>query len=170
MRGKIQRSMARRAVILAGGSGTRFWPLSRKERPKQLLSLYGERTLLEETIERNRAIADSISISTGKHLEATIQRKLPDASLIVEPERRDTGPAVGLIASQFDDDDYLLLVHSDAYIHPPEEYEKTMRRALELVIRRDMKSAMKAASTEIHSTTVSQYPTSRPSCHNGCRP
>ena len=59
------------AIIMAGGSGTRFWPLSTKDTPKQLLKLFSDKTLLEETIDRlNRTgIYDKVYIVTGKGLE-----------------------------------------------------------------------------------------------------
>jgi mannose-1-phosphate guanylyltransferase/mannose-6-phosphate isomerase len=124
--------MAVRAIILAGGAGTRFWPLSRNEKPKQLLALNGKESLLEQTINRNKPLSDSQHISTGENLKKAIEKHVPKTPLIVEPSRRDTAAAVGLCATRFDDDDVLLLVSSDHLIKPQEAYEDTMQKAIAL--------------------------------------
>src|SRR5437870_1863606 len=93
------------AVIMAGGSGTRFWPLSRRKRPKQLLELYGRGTLLEQTAAR---IADVIPpertyIFTGELVRETIARclpKIPRRQIVAEPAARNTAPAIGLAAHE----------------------------------------------------------------------
>ena len=87
-------------LILAGGSGTRFWPLSRKSRPKQLLALEGERTLLRETVERLRPLVepDSIWICTTRALADAVRRDVPEVpaeQILLEPEGRNTAPAIG---------------------------------------------------------------------------
>ncbi|MDX1681390.1 MAG: sugar phosphate nucleotidyltransferase, partial [Akkermansiaceae bacterium] len=89
------------ALILAGGSGTRFWPLSRNTRPKQLIDLFGDGTLLEQTIKRLEGVvpAENILILTNAlQLEAVreIASMLPAKNIIAEPAKRDTGPAVAL--------------------------------------------------------------------------
>jgi mannose-1-phosphate guanylyltransferase len=88
-------------VLLAGGSGTRFWPLSRARRPKQFLVLTGRRPLLVETWQRVRKLAppSRIWIVAPRALATQVRAMLPrlqPANLIVEPSPRDTGPAVGL--------------------------------------------------------------------------
>jgi len=88
------------ALILAGGSGTRFWPLSRRSRPKQLLALEAERTLLQATFDRLRPLVDpgSIWISTTRELVRDVRRQLPQVAasqVVVEPEARNTAPAIG---------------------------------------------------------------------------
>jgi mannose-1-phosphate guanylyltransferase len=87
------------ALILAGGSGTRFWPLSRRSRPKQLLALEAERTLLQATFDRLRPLVDpdSIWVSTTRELVREVRRQLPQVAasqVVVEPEGRNTGPAI----------------------------------------------------------------------------
>lgn len=89
------------AVILAGGSGQRFWPLSRNHKPKQLLELFGETTLLEETVQRLDGIVppEKVLIVTN-----ALQRPgvlaiagrcgVPEENVVAEPERRDTAPAI----------------------------------------------------------------------------
>lgn len=89
------------AVLLAGGSGTRFWPLSRARTPKQFLALAGARPLLVETWRRLRRLAppDRTWIVAPRALGAGIRRMLPELparNWIVEPSARDTGPAVAL--------------------------------------------------------------------------
>jgi mannose-1-phosphate guanylyltransferase/mannose-6-phosphate isomerase len=97
-RGKASRF---HAVLLAGGSGTRFWPLSRATRPKQFLSLAGRRPLIVETWRRMRRLASPRRrwVVAPAALEQDVRRALPGLArdrLILEPSPRDTGPAVGL--------------------------------------------------------------------------
>jgi mannose-1-phosphate guanylyltransferase len=88
-------------LILAGGSGERFWPYSRRARPKQLLKLFSDRTLLEETIARlGRDVpAERIFILTNREQEAAVRAvcsALPPENIVAEPAKRDTAPAVAL--------------------------------------------------------------------------
>jgi len=88
---------------MAGGSGTRFWPLSRRACPKQLLPLWGGKTLIELTVERLESLTtlDRIYIVTGEHLEEQIAGVLPDLpreNIIVEPCARNTLPCIALAA------------------------------------------------------------------------
>lgn len=89
------------AVVPAGGSGTRLWPLSRAARPKFLLPLTGSETMLQATVSRLRPIASNerVYIVTGPAHVAEVARQVPGApaeQIIVEPEPRGTGPAIGL--------------------------------------------------------------------------
>ena len=89
------------ALILAGGSGQRFWPLSRRDRPKQLLRLISERTLLEETVARLESFVSNerILILTNIEQEKTVRELLkdfPKQNIIAEPAKRDTAAAVAL--------------------------------------------------------------------------
>src|SRR5687767_9142305 len=100
------------AVIMAGGTGTRFWPLSRSDRPKQLLDLTGGRTMIQSTVDRlgELAPAERTWVITNKSLTLPIAEQLPDFSrerIVGEPCKRDTAPAVGLgalLVSQADPD------------------------------------------------------------------
>jgi mannose-1-phosphate guanylyltransferase len=88
------------AVVLAGGSGTRFWPLSRRRRPKQLLALDGPRTLLQATVDRLRPLipAERVWIATTRELEEEVARQLPEIPrdhILLEPEARNTAAAIG---------------------------------------------------------------------------
>lgn len=92
------------AVVMAGGSGTRFWPLSRKAHPKQLIPLWGGKTLLELTVERLEAIVPTqqIWIVTGQTIAAPIRQvlgHLPEQNILVEPCARNTLPCVALAAA-----------------------------------------------------------------------
>jgi mannose-1-phosphate guanylyltransferase len=92
-----------RPVILAGGSGTRFWPRSRRARAKQVLALDGERSMLQQTVERLKPIADGEHtwIITNAHLAHEIGDQLPEVpagQIIQEPAARNTAPACGLAA------------------------------------------------------------------------
>jgi mannose-1-phosphate guanylyltransferase len=88
-------------VLLAGGSGTRFWPLSRVKRPKQFLPLAGDRSLLSSTWDRARKLApvDRLWIVAPRALTAAVRREIPALRrdrLVVEPSPRDTAPAIAL--------------------------------------------------------------------------
>ena len=89
------------ALILAGGSGTRFWPLSRNSRPKQLLDLFGDGTLLAQTIKRLEGLMpkENIFILTNElQKEGVIAEAqgIPAENSFAEPTKRDTAPAVAL--------------------------------------------------------------------------
>ena len=88
-------------LILAGGSGERFWPLSRRNRPKQLLSLFSTTTLLEETLARLEGWCerDHILILTNQEQEAAVRALaagLPPENIVAEPAKRDTAAAIAL--------------------------------------------------------------------------
>jgi mannose-1-phosphate guanylyltransferase len=97
--------MKRTAVIMAGGSGERFWPLSRKRKPKQLLKLASEnKMMLEESIERISSLIppEDIFIITGSHLLEPIRRALPilpAENIVAEPFKRNTAPCLALAAA-----------------------------------------------------------------------
>jgi len=86
-------------LVLAGGSGTRFWPVSRRRRPKQLLSLEGERSLLQATVDRLRPLVapERIWISTTADLAPDVRAQLPEVppgQVLLEPAGRNTAPAI----------------------------------------------------------------------------
>lgn len=91
------------AVIMAGGQGERFWPLSRENRPKQFLRLFGQRTLLQETANRLLPLLgwEKIFVVCGRHHAETVREQLPDLApeqVIIEPVGRNTAPCIGLAA------------------------------------------------------------------------
>ena len=90
-------------VILAGGSGTRFWPRSRKTRAKQVLALDGERTMIQQTVDRLMPVADpsDVWVITNSHLDDLIAEQLEEVSrghILSEPAARNTAPACALAA------------------------------------------------------------------------
>ena len=89
------------ALILAGGSGERFWPLSRRARPKQLLRLVAKETLLEQTVARLDGLVppERLLILTNVEQEAAVRELLPELpkeNIVAEPAKRDTAAAVAL--------------------------------------------------------------------------
>ena len=90
-------------VILAGGSGSRFWPKSRKDTPKQLLKILGNDTMIRLTYNRleNISQADHILIVTSRELSEQIKKEIPEIpeeNYIIEPSGKNTAPAIGLAA------------------------------------------------------------------------
>lgn len=118
-------------VILAGGDGERLWPLSRKKRPKQLLSLYGNTTFLEQAVERAQTVASSqekVWIITSAHHEDEVRSCVGKSvgHIIVEPIARNTAAAIITaceIIHSHDPNAHVLFIPSDAFI-PASEYQK----------------------------------------------
>ncbi len=127
-------------VILAGGRGTRFWPLSRKRRAKQLLALDGKQTMIQQTIARLTPMAapSRFWIITNDDLRPAILRqvrKLSAKQIIAEPAARNTTPAIGLAAFlllRHDPDAVLGLFPSDHVIAEPAQYRATLSRGIEI--------------------------------------
>ncbi len=127
-------------VILAGGRGTRFWPLSRKRRAKQLLALDGKHTMIQQTVARLAPMAapSRFRIITNEDLRSAIARQLPKISarqIVAEPAGRNTAPAIGLAAFlllRHDPDAVLGLFPSDHVIADTAEYRATLNRGIEI--------------------------------------
>ena len=126
------------SVILAGGSGVRFWPLSRESHPKQLLNIAGEKTLIQETVERLLPLTpiDRIVIITNEqHAYKTLSQLAPYGfkaeNLIAEPIGRNTAPAVALAAELFKDqpDEAMAIFPADHVVNDPEAFRGTLRQA-----------------------------------------
>src|SRR2546425_7463269 len=125
------------ALILAGGSGERFWPLSRRNRPKQLLRLVSERTLLEKTIARLEGLvpSDRILILTNVDQEKAVRdllKAFPKQNIIAEPAKRDTAAAVALGAGWIAGRDHaatMLVLPADHVIVDRAAFQDTMRTA-----------------------------------------
>ncbi len=122
-------------VILAGGSGTRLWPMSRAAQPKQLAKLVSDVTMIEDTIHRLLDIADwkQIFISTNADFAPLIQEllpKIPADHFIIEPEKRDTGPAMALAAawlSTIAPDEPMILMPSDHHIQDASAFQNVLK-------------------------------------------
>jgi mannose-1-phosphate guanylyltransferase len=128
------------AIVMAGGSGTRFWPASRAGLPKQLLALAGPRTLLEETIERLDGLVppERLLIATSARLLPAVHRQMPGVPTIGEPCRRDTAPCIGLAAllvSRCDPDATMAVMPSDHCIGPVDRFQASILQAAALVDR-----------------------------------
>jgi mannose-1-phosphate guanylyltransferase len=127
-------------VILAGGRGTRFWPLSRKRRAKQLLALDGKQTMIQQTLARLLPLAPAKScwVITNDDLRLAILRQLPKLSpgqVIAEPAGRNTAPAIGLAAFlllRHDPEAVLGMFPSDHVIAEPEKFRATLNRGIAL--------------------------------------
>ena len=132
-------------VILAGGRGTRFWPLSRKRRAKQLLALDGKQTMIQQTVARLAPLASPrrFWIITNDDLRPAILRQLPKLhpkQIIAEPAGRNTASAIGLAAFLLlrqDPDAVLGLFPSDHVIADPAQYRATLSRALKIAAEGD---------------------------------
>jgi len=131
------------AMIMAGGSGTRFWPASRSMTPKQLLSLVGEQTMIQATVSRlGQLIApERVVILTNQRLVEPIAAQLPQlpaGSIIGEPCKRDTAPCVGLAAAlmaKHDPDATMIVMPADHVIGPDDVFQQAISQAAELVER-----------------------------------
>lgn len=121
-------------VILAGGSGTRLWPLSRSTRAKQFLPLLSERTMLGETIDRVTGdIFDRTLIVGGAEQAERLGDY--DAELVLEPFARNTAPAIALAALSLPADATMLVMPSDHVITDREAFHRAVARALPLALQ-----------------------------------
>jgi mannose-1-phosphate guanylyltransferase len=126
-------------VILAGGGGTRLWPLSRQHRPKPLLNLLGDRSMLQDTVSRLAPLIepDRLFVAVNAVHAPEVARQLPElpaAQIVVEPVARETGPALGLAAihlAHHDPDAILASFQADHVVLQPE----ILRNAVALAAR-----------------------------------
>ncbi len=129
------------AVIMAGGSGTRFWPASRKLRPKQLLALSGKRTMIQSTVDR---LGDLIPpsrqlIVTNKLLVDAVRQQLPEIpahNVVGEPCKRDTAPCIGLAAAmvhRLDPEGTMVVMPSDHVIESDDAFQSAISAGEKLI-------------------------------------
>jgi mannose-1-phosphate guanylyltransferase len=129
------------AIIMAGGSGTRFWPRSRRDRPKQLLCLAGESTMLQQTVARVEHLVppERVYIITGAdQAEATRAQlpELPARNVVAEPAPRDTAPCIALAAATVaskDPSGTMIVMPADHVIEPVEAFRTSLRAAVGVV-------------------------------------
>lgn len=127
------------AIIMAGGSGTRFWPLSRRRRPKQLLDIFGDRSMIAQTAERISPLVpwENMIIVTGEHLVEPVQRALPQvpaANILAEPAARNTAPCIGLATELIQkrsqqEDPVIGVFPADHHIGDPEAFRRAIDAA-----------------------------------------
>jgi len=133
------------SVILAGGIGERFWPLSRKKRPKQFLRLTSDKMMLEETIDRILPLIpmERVKIVTGDTMHKQILENCNDiheSNIISEPVGRNTGPAIVLAAAHLykeDPDAIMVVLSADHLIRPPEKLRSILSTATKIAAHDD---------------------------------
>jgi len=132
------------AVIMAGGKGTRFWPLSTEDKPKQFLKLLGDQTMLQMTVKRLLPLIplERIFIVTGKQYIALVRKELPELkeeNIIVEPMGRNTAPCVALSAFYINniyENSTLLVVPSDHLIQEEVSFRNIIKAANHFVAKK----------------------------------
>ncbi|HEU0167766.1 MAG TPA: mannose-1-phosphate guanylyltransferase, partial [Chloroflexota bacterium] len=143
-------------VILAGGSGTRLWPRSRRDRPKHTLELVTERSMLQETFDRaHQAVpAEQILVVTEASHSELIREQLPELpkeNVLVEPTRRGTGPAIGWAAVHVrrrDPDAVMAVLASDHIITRPAEFLTVLLASAHEAAENDVLMTMGIPPTE----------------------
>jgi mannose-1-phosphate guanylyltransferase len=129
------------AIIMAGGTGTRFWPASRNDTPKQLLQLVGGATMIRQTLDRLGELVPSQRrmVVTNRRLVEAVRKQLPElpaAAIVGEPCKRDTAPCIGLAAllvSRGDPEATMAVMPADHVIRPAEKFQAAIELAAELV-------------------------------------
>jgi len=125
-------------VIRAGGVGTRLWPASREENPKQFLALLGDKSLLRETVDRILPLIDprDLFISSSEKFREKILEIVPEVdpnNLILEPSSRNTGPAICLecafLENKIDADEVVATLPSDDFISDPEAFRELLKQS-----------------------------------------
>ncbi len=139
----VRRRMTLYPVIMAGGSGTRFWPLSRQARPKQFLPLASKNPLITDTAARLKGLAsirDTFVVCGPLHARsaARLIKGLPSKNLLVEPVARNTAPAIALatlhVAAR-DPEGILVVLPSDHHVADPAGFRRTLAEAARLAER-----------------------------------
>jgi mannose-1-phosphate guanylyltransferase len=122
------------AVILAGGSGKRFWPLSRKSKPKQFLSIISKKTMIEETVDRVASFTDRKNIIVVASIEQKdnfdeVDLNIPDENILYEPVAKNTAMAIAYAAAfinKIDKDAIMIVLPSDHYIKEKDLFKKSV--------------------------------------------
>jgi len=131
------------SVIIAGGKGTRFWPLSRAQRPKQLLKILSRKSLIDETATRVLGLAgraQTLVVTVAEQLDAMRQelRALPRANFLAEPQGKNTAPCIGLAALEVlrrDCDGVMIVLPADHWVANVKAFQQTLKTGVELARR-----------------------------------
>jgi mannose-1-phosphate guanylyltransferase len=133
------------AVIMAGGKGTRFWPLSREKKPKHLLNITGEKSIIQYTVDRISPLVakENILIVTGASHADQVREQLPQipaGNILIEPVGRNTAPCIGLAAMYIQKrtpDAVMVVLPSDHLIMDTEAFLASLMAAREMARRKD---------------------------------
>ena len=131
------------AVIIAGGKGERFWPFSTKEKPKQLLKIYSDRSMLQDTIERVTGFVpiSQTLIVTGENIKGQILKSIPslkDENVLAEPFGKNTCLAIGFAALHLhksDPEAIMVVLSADHFIQPKERLNDILRFGAKIALR-----------------------------------
>ena len=133
------------SVIIAGGKGTRFWPLSRAQRPKQLLKILSRKSLIRETVERVVSLCgrdQTLIVTVTEQVEALRKElsRLPKDNFLAEPEGKNTAPCIGLAALEVmrrNADAVMIVLPADHWVADRTLFRRTLKAAVELAIERN---------------------------------
>ena len=144
-----------KAVILAGGGGTRLWPLSTKDRPKQFQKLVSDKTMLEETIERLDFLSpEDIYLAINEnHLDLTkdLCPNIPEKNIIIEPALRDTASCIGLAAAIVEKNhpgEVMAIIYADHLIQNKEEFQNKLKLAAKIAEKENTLNIVEVVATE----------------------
>lgn len=129
------------ALIMAGGKGTRFWPLSTEKKPKQFLNLIGDDTMIQMTVNRVKPIIpiERIFVCTGKMYVDLVKEQLPELperNIIIEPEGRNTTPCItlsALVINRYYKDCTMVVLPSDHLIQEEEKFRSVVEKSAQFV-------------------------------------
>ena len=130
------------AVIMAGGVGSRFWPRSKKKKPKQMLKIFGENTLIQNTVERLEGLVPkgNIYVITNKEQKDGIAQQIPEIpvdNIIAEPFGKNTAACIGLasvLVNHKDNDSVMVTLPADHLIFDTEKFQHTLNKAAEFAL------------------------------------
>ncbi len=130
-------------IILCGGNGTRLWPISRSLMPKQFVKLFNNQSLFQLTVERNSKVCDSQFIVSNAQqyflaLDQLEELCKENSSYLLEPEGRNTAPAIALACFALSKDEIVLVTPSDHLIKDEKEYKKVLEKAKDLASQNNL--------------------------------
>jgi mannose-1-phosphate guanylyltransferase len=143
-------------VIMAGGGGTRFWPWSREKRPKQILPILSDRTMIRETVERVRPLLprENIFVVTAKSQIAALRKEIPEIpaeNLLAEPQGRNTAPCISLAAIHIlnkNPQGVMVVLPADHYIGNHPGFLKSLRAAVAFARKNNFLTTLGVSPTE----------------------